>query len=300
MSTTINEIQNAPQTFSSWDSCMQKAYCKWPAIIGIIVAVTIAVSVLWCCVRCCCGGLSCCCGCFSCFNRCCTSGRGRGRKRSNKYADMDADAPLPSSYRLPANPNPYTGYTPNYGPPAYNGPNTATFDVPVGQKINGDSLPAMPTWADAKVENSIPRRGGGGGGDDVEMGYIAQPGQATGVIPVAAAGGRTSRGGYRELPHHDDSSLDQPRSYRGANSTHPYASDLGAQALMPQNNTAYDPPPPPPQPQFDHFHAGSTSFPRSSPFAPTYNAYAAADVGGSGSSGQARPPSLLQVGRKPM
>lgn len=283
MSTTISEIQAAPQTFSSWDSCMAKSYCKWPAIIGIIVAVTIAVSVLWCCVRCCCCGLSCCCGCFSCFNRCCPSGR--GRKRS-KYADMDA--PLPSSYRLPAEPNPYTGYMPNHGPPAYNGPNTATFDVP-GQKINADSLPAMPTWADAKVENSYPH-----GGADVEMGHIAQPGQVQGVVPVAA--GRTSRGGYRELPHHDDS-LDQPGSYRGANSTHPYGSDLGAQTLM-AHNTAYDPPPP--QPPSDHFQAGaagSTSFPRSSPFAPTYNAYAA-DVGGS--SGRAGPPSLLQVGRKAM
>ena len=286
MSTTIDEIKDAPQTFASWDSCMQKSYCKWPAIIGIIIAVMIAVSVIWCCVRCCCCGLSCCCGCFSCFNRCCPSGR--GRKRS-KYADADADAP-PSSYRLPATRyTGYTGYTPNHGPPAYNGPNTATFDVP-GQKINGDSLPAMPTWADAKVENSNAR------GGDVEMGHLMQPGQAPGVIPVAAAAGRTSRGGYRELPHHDDS-LDQPGSYRGANSTHPYGSDLGAQAMMAQN-TAYDPPRP--QPQFDQFQAGtagSTSFPRSSPFAPTYDAYAP-DVGGS--SGQARPPSLLQVGRKPM
>ncbi len=283
MSNTINEIKNAPQTFSSWDQCMQKSYCKLPAIIGIVIGVLIAVSVIWCCVRCCCCGLSCCCGCFSCFNRCCPGG-GRGRKRS-RYVD---DPPPPSSYRQPV--NPYMGYNPNHGPPAYNGPNTATFAMP-GQNRNADSLPAMPTWADAKVE---PANGRG----DMEMGHLTQPGRTSGILPAAAAAaaGRTGRGGYRELPHHDDA-LDQPGSYRGANSTHPYGSDLGAQGMMAQN-TAYDPPRH--QPQFDQFQAGtaaSAPFPRSSPYAPTYNAYGS-DVGGS--AGQARPPSLLQVGRRAM
>ncbi len=267
MSNAINDIKSAPQTFSSWGNCMQKAYCKWPAIIGIIIGGLIAVSIIWCCVRCCCCGMSCCCGCFSCFNRCCPSGRGRKRSR---YGDG------PDDYRQP---NPYMGYVPPSNPPMYQGPNAATFDV--GKKGNPDSLPAMPTWADGKRE-------------DVEMGHMTQPGQATGVLPVAA--GRTSKGGYRELPNQDDA-VEQPGSYRGANSTHPYGSDLGAQRMMTQN-TAYDSTQP--QAQTDRFQAGAAApapYSRSSPPQPSYAAYTP-NVGSS--MGQARPPSLLQVGRRPV
>lgn len=248
---------------------MAKSYCKYPAIIGIIIGSLIAISIIWCCVRCCCCGLSCCCGCFSCFNRCCPSGR--GRKRS-KYADE-----MPSDYPQP---NPYMGYVPPSQPPAYRGINTATFDVP-GK--TGDALPAMPTWADAKVENS-------NRGNDVELGQMGeQSGQATGVVPVAA--GRSSRGGYRELPNHDGV-VDQPGSYRGANSTHPYGSDLGAQRMA----TPYDPPQ-----QTDRFQAGAAApapYSREIPPQPTYEAYSP-NVGGSSGGGQGRPPSLLQVGRRP-
>jgi hypothetical protein len=276
MSSTIDEIKSAPQTFSSWDSCMQKNYCKLPAIIGIVIGVLVAASIIWCCVRCCCCGMSCCCGCFSCFNRCCPSGR--GRKQKTKYAE-----PPPAGYPLP---NPYMGYIPPTNPPTYQGPNTATFDVP-GQKANPDALPAMPTWADAKVEPSHHR-------DDVELGHMIQPGQTSGVVPIAA--GRTSKGGYRELPHQDDTGMVQPRGYRGATSTHPYGSDLGAQGMMVQQ-TAYDPPQA--QPQTDRFQSGVAApapYARSSP-QPAYTAYSPS-VGSS--SGQARPPSLLQIGRRPV
>ena len=158
-----------------------------------------------------------------------------------------------------------------------------------GQKINGDSLPAMPTWKDGKLQDST--RG------DVEMGNLAHSGQATGVVPIA--GGRTSKGGYRELSNQDDS-VEQPGSYRGADSTHPYGSDLGAQRMMVQN-TAYDAPRPRPNP--DSFIAGAAApdpYSRSSPPQPAYAAYSP-NPGFPGSlSGQARPPSLLQVGRKPL
>ena len=274
-SSTIDEIKSAPQAFSSWNSCMAKSYCKYPAIIGIIIAVLIAVSIIWCCVRCCCCGLSCCCGCFSCFGRCCPSSR--ERKRS-KYTES------PSDYRQP---NPYMGYVPPSIPPPYQGPNTATFDMP-GNKMNGDALPAMPTWRDGKLEESS--RG------DVEMGNLGHSGQATGVLPIA--GGRTNRGGYRELPHHDDS-VEQPGSYRGTDSTHPYGSDLGAQRMMVQD--AYDPPRPQPNP--DSFIAGVAApapYSRSSLPQPGYAAYSPNPGFLSSLSGQARPPSLLQVGRKAM
>lgn len=270
------KLKNARQTFSSWDNCMKQSYCKYPAIIGIIIAVLIAVSIIWCCVRCCCCGLSCCCGCFSCFNSCCPSGRGKKRRQP---ADPPAD------YRQP---NPYMGYIPPSNPPAYHGPNTATFDVP-NHQANGDALPAMPTWSDGKLEESHRH--------DVEMGHLAPAGQATGVVPIA--GGRSGRGGYRELPHHDDS-IGQTGSYRGTESTHPYRSDLGAQGMM-APHTAYDPPPP--HSQSDPFMAGAaapTPYLRSSPPQPPYSPYSAQPTLPPVSPGQARPPSLLQVGRKPI
>ncbi|RMZ77226.1 hypothetical protein DV738_g4477, partial [Chaetothyriales sp. CBS 135597] len=48
----ISEAQSVPQTFSSWDNCMAKAYCKWPAIVGIIIGSLILLSVLFCLVQC--------------------------------------------------------------------------------------------------------------------------------------------------------------------------------------------------------------------------------------------------------
>jgi hypothetical protein len=29
MSSVINEVKDAPETFTSWDKCMDKAYCKY-------------------------------------------------------------------------------------------------------------------------------------------------------------------------------------------------------------------------------------------------------------------------------
>ncbi|CAI7637582.1 unnamed protein product [Penicillium glandicola] len=34
---TASDLESVPSTFSSWDSCMAKSYCKWPVIVGIIV-----------------------------------------------------------------------------------------------------------------------------------------------------------------------------------------------------------------------------------------------------------------------
>ena len=69
------------------------------------------------------------------------------------------------------NPAPYQGYqpanNPQFAPPPYNEPpRFAQFDAPSGKKINEDSLPAMPSWDNArtaKVEQP---------GEDVEMGKL--------------------------------------------------------------------------------------------------------------------------------
>lgn len=124
---------------------MAESYCKWPAIIGIVVGSLIVISIIWCCARCLCCGAECCCGCLSCFNRCCPSPRRRDNSGYEK----------PQSY----GPNPYnnTQYQssapPMYFGGGYRAPQTATFDSPTPKP---DALPAMPTWSTAqskKVED---------------------------------------------------------------------------------------------------------------------------------------------------
>ncbi|KAI7042713.1 hypothetical protein KC352_g46476, partial [Hortaea werneckii] len=46
-----SDLNNVKNTYSSWDKCMTETYCKWPAIIGIILAVIICLSIVWCLVR---------------------------------------------------------------------------------------------------------------------------------------------------------------------------------------------------------------------------------------------------------
>jgi hypothetical protein len=135
------DAANVGNTFSSWDSCMSEAYCKWPAIIGIIIGSLVVVSIIFCCARCLCCGLECCCGICSCFNRCCPSPR-------NKKDGYQQAGPPPQPYQQ------YQSHTQpmmyGAGGFGYRGPQTATFDAP-GKKgaaggYNEDALPAMPSW----------------------------------------------------------------------------------------------------------------------------------------------------------
>lgn len=148
-----SDISNTASTFSSWDSCMSEAYCKWPAIVGIIIGSLIVISIIWCCARCLCCGAECCCGCLSCFNRCCPSPRGK----NNGYQQTPPTPQPYQQYQGPAQPMMYGG-----GGYAYRGPQTATFDAPTKNgKYNEDSLPAMPSWDQAQSRHVQE--------DDVEM-----------------------------------------------------------------------------------------------------------------------------------
>ncbi|KAI4716843.1 hypothetical protein E4T48_06971 [Aureobasidium sp. EXF-10727] len=137
-----SEVSDVKNTFSGWDQCMAKAYCKWPVIIGIIVGAVIAISVIWCLVRCLCCGLECCCSCFSCFS-CCTSCCSHSHHRQNGYSQ-----PAPPQFAAPQ----YTQYQPAAAPvyraqQQHQTPQYAHFDAPSGNKqFNEDALPAMPSW----------------------------------------------------------------------------------------------------------------------------------------------------------
>ncbi|TKA68334.1 hypothetical protein B0A49_06312 [Cryomyces minteri] len=143
-----SDLSGASATFSSWDKCMQKAYCKWPAIVGIILGSLIVLSLLRCC------------------NSCCPSGRRKGYK--------SAAAPPPP---MP----PYQQYQ-SAPPPIYaaGAPQYAQFDAHGGAKdggkFNEDALPAMPSWDTAtsrKVEHPVEE------GDDVELNHLDPNGNSS-------------------------------------------------------------------------------------------------------------------------
>ncbi|RVX71357.1 hypothetical protein B0A52_04931 [Exophiala mesophila] len=229
MSDIINSVTSAPDAFTSWDKCMDKAYCKWPAIVGIVIGSIILLSFLACVINCvCCGArlCSCCCGgCGSCCGSCCPSGR---NKEASKYKDDYS--------RMPA--TPYGGYQPQpapapmtygYPPPAAQ---FATFDEP-SRKVNEDSLPAMPSWDTAtkrRVEDtSIPADQPQNG--DLEMGRLDSQSQRM-------------RGGYNTVPNAPLSPMSpnpQGDYFQNDSTIHQgYHSDLGMQRIDSQSNTRYD------------------------------------------------------------
>ncbi|KAF3387472.1 hypothetical protein F1880_001537 [Penicillium rolfsii] len=149
---TVSDIESVPSTFSSWDKCMAKSYCKWPVIAAIIIASVIIIGIIGCIINCLCCGYQCCKCCCGC---CCPSGRRRNKQP--KYYDQ----PTPYKHQPPPppppnQPNPHTAYQPSPAPPVYRGAvQTATFDNPKSSpaNIDEDALPHMPTWAAAVAKH---------------------------------------------------------------------------------------------------------------------------------------------------
>ncbi|KAL1991030.1 hypothetical protein VTN49DRAFT_5534 [Thermomyces lanuginosus] len=193
------EVASAPETFSSWDKCMEKTYCKWPVIAGIIVGSIILLSLAACLISCICCGYQCCRSCCGCCYDCCDCCVPSRHKNSGASKHSPPPGPY---YQQPAPPPPMQyGTAPGpKAPPAYRGATVAQFDT-TPKPVSEDSLPAMPTWADARtrrVEDTSPPPQ-----ETVEMnnldprpsdGYGHEHG---GAVPVT---GRQGRGGYTELP----------------------------------------------------------------------------------------------------
>ncbi|RPB00622.1 hypothetical protein L873DRAFT_756724 [Choiromyces venosus 120613-1] len=104
-------------SFSSFNKCMEKSYCKIPFIVICVVGGLIAFSILWCFLRCCFCGYQCC--------ACCCGGCGGCGKRREKKVTIDISNPPPLVTREPPVPEP---------------PKYAYFDA-----HNDDALPIMPT-----------------------------------------------------------------------------------------------------------------------------------------------------------
>ena len=188
-----------------------------------MVGSLILLSILFCLVQCLCCGVSC-----AKMLCCCCRGCGRGsREKPRQFRDDYRQMP----------PTPYQGYQ---APMAYGGAQTATFDT--SKKIHEDSLPAMPSWDNARTHRVEDHSVSEKQFEDVEMGRL-QPQQT----------GYTARSGYSQVPNGPMS----PTRDSFNQQHQPYGSDLGAQR-MPLSNSYND---------FDHAP--------SSP-APTYQTYAAA------------------------
>ena len=114
--------------------------------VGLIV-----LSVVWCCIRCICCGVSCCCECFYCL-KCCGNCCGccDSPQKRNKYLDEPFVPPNHAQnqgYRseAPMVPSMAPTMAPMRSKPEP--PQYAEFDS--GQKGGGDELPSMPSWEGA-------------------------------------------------------------------------------------------------------------------------------------------------------
>ncbi|PSK33515.1 Mitochondria fission 1 protein [Elsinoe australis] len=183
---------------SGWDSCMARSYCKWPVIVGIVIGSLIVISVVWCVVKILCCGAQCCFCCASITKclccRCCSSGGSSRPPRDQYVSPLAHGNPYGSQKSGYVNPAAYESGFGNHsnigtysGGPGYAGQGqyrsqappkyaTATFEEPSKKSnVNGDALPAMPSWNDARatrVEETSPERPG----EDVEMGHLNNSG----------------------------------------------------------------------------------------------------------------------------
>ncbi|KAF2434746.1 hypothetical protein EJ08DRAFT_730453 [Tothia fuscella] len=148
----VGTAAGVKNTFSSWDACMSKTYCKWPVIVAIIVVGLILLSLLWCFARCLCCGAECACCCFRCCAGCCGS-----KNKRHKHLDSSPNTPYrnaPPSHAW--NQQYQSAPAPVYGAaPVQAAPQFATFDASRNKPVHEDSLPMMPSWENAasrKVE----------------------------------------------------------------------------------------------------------------------------------------------------
>lgn len=117
---------------------MAKDFCKYPVIVGCVIGGLILISCIWCLIRCCMCGIACC--------SCCCGGCG-GRKTKKHRHQVEF---------VPAQPPPM------YQPPVYREEPQFAYTTDQNGKVNGDSLPVMPTWETMKVEVK----------EEVEMNYV--------------------------------------------------------------------------------------------------------------------------------
>ena len=266
---------------------------RWPVIAAIIIGTLIVLSILWCIFSCLCCGISlgaACIRCLSCGGCC---GACRGSRRAKAYEPM------------PPTPQPYQGYQPPAQPMMYNnGPQFATFDAGNKRSANPDALPSMPSWdtaatrrvedtshrdASMEMEHMLPHniptspvRGqhqqyssdlGAQRLDQQQRGaanefYDTPLSPAPTYYSTAPAGAIAHQTRHQFSPSHENYDYNSTRPYPSSRESTQFASSSRAMS-------------PPTQNGYSAYHSPT----------PTYEMPQAQG---------ARPPSLLQVGRKPV
>ncbi|KAJ5635694.1 uncharacterized protein N7484_009007 [Penicillium longicatenatum] len=232
MALFARDLASTESTFTSWDKCMAKSYCKWPVIVAIIIVSVILIAVIGCIVNCICCGYRCCTACCGC---CCPSGR-RRNKQPKYYDDppLVPPGPTPSYNQSPGyNPTPTYNQQPTTpAPPLYRGAvQTATFDTAKSPtaKINEDALPEMPTWANAvdkHVEDTSPH-------EDVEMEPLNPADRKHG------AGTPMHVNTFADYPPDRGTGTPASAGYRGFTPTDPYARRSPAPAALAATQDPY-------------------------------------------------------------
>lgn len=115
------------------------------------------ISVVWCCARCLCCGLSCCCECCHCLKccgqccGCCDPPNGRRRKYLDEpYKNLPANQGYQREDPMSAGALPFHRPVAPAAAPKAEPPQYASFDVAKNQPGGEDALPAMPTWGDSE------------------------------------------------------------------------------------------------------------------------------------------------------
>ncbi|KAI0383778.1 hypothetical protein F5Y04DRAFT_249665 [Hypomontagnella monticulosa] len=185
VSSIQGSVEDAATAFSSWDNCMQAAFCKWPVIAVIVIGGLIIISIVWCIVRCACCGLSCCCECCYCLKCCgeCCGCCDPPRGKRSKYLD---DPFIPPHHEQNQGYRSQAPMTPNLPPPpaAPSGPQYAVFDD--SSKKDADSLPAMPSWEGAQSHKVLVED------EPVEMEPLKKPENTQNAIAAANVSHTTS------------------------------------------------------------------------------------------------------------
>ncbi|KAI9788149.1 MAG: hypothetical protein M1816_007195 [Peltula sp. TS41687] len=126
-------------SWSSWDRCMSRPYCKWPLIAGCIVGGLFLVGLLFGCLRCC----------------ICRPPRPRPSNNTGPFHPPLYVGPPYGEYQQPySQPSPYQPQ-----PPPFYLPHVPQYDSGRGSAINvtvnADALPPMPNW-DSASQRRIP------------------------------------------------------------------------------------------------------------------------------------------------
>lgn len=99
----FDSATSTAESFKSWDTCMDNKTCKIVAIVGIVLAVLVALWILTTVFRCCFYGFSCMEACCSCFTCCCRNNKQQQVQQIPVYTNTEKVHPYDNVNMYPQN-----------------------------------------------------------------------------------------------------------------------------------------------------------------------------------------------------